>query len=448
MIDDDEAPPSSPPENVPPEGAAPQAKTENSGQPADDVTQAAAEAADEISEQPHDAEDAPTDQPDEDQAPSEPVEDDEIPDDELIAAAASVAAPPVSSEISALAAAGTAKVMAGAWKQRLAEEPWHHDYFWAVGQVEALHIGKPRIGDSASRRDEYLDLGQVPFMEFAASNVATFDPGSAHVKPRLRVKFLGLLGPMGPLPLSSTDEALQWYNRREDAFVRFLDIFNNRFLQLFYRAHADVRPAYHVRRPLMDRFRDYVGSTVGIGNQTWRDMDTLPDFTKLAYAGLLGPRGVSASRIKNLIAGVFGIQAEVEEFVGTYLPVAPEEQTQIGAANAGLGTGAMCGTRVLTVDTRFRLSLHVASLAEYERFLPGGRWANRLVDALSNAVGFEYDWEVELVLPETEVQPTKLGTFGRLGLTTWVRDPSPEESAGYVRTRFSPIDDETGRMLT
>ncbi|MEM6661316.1 MAG: type VI secretion system baseplate subunit TssG [Pseudomonadota bacterium] len=352
------------------------------------------------------------------------------------------------SEISQLAAAGTAKANAGAWKQHLAEEPWHHDFFWSVGQIEALHIGLPRIGDSAGRRDEYLDLGQIPFMDFPASNVATFDPGSQHVKPRLRVRFMGLMGPMGPLPITTTEEALAWYRNRDDAFVRFLDVFNNRFLQLFYRAHADVRPAYHVRRPLMDRFRDYVGSTIGIGTKTWRDMDTLPDFTKLAYAGLLGPRGVSSSRIKHLIAGVFNIRAEVEEFIGSYLPVAPEEQTRIGMAHAGLGTGAMCGQRVLTVDTRFRLSLHVATLNEYERFLPGGRWANRLVDALSNAVGFEYDWEVELVLPETEVKPTKLGSFGRLGLTTWVREPEPTGEIGYVRTRFSPIDDEAGRMLT
>ena len=333
------------------------------------------------------------------------------------------------------------------WRDGLANEPWAFDFFWVVGRFEALNQEKPRIGDTSTRRQEYLDLGQIPFMDFATSNIATFDPGSASAKPRIRVKFMGLLGPMGPLPLTTTEEAYRWYRDRDDSFVRFLDIFNNRFLQFFYRAHADARPAAHMRQPDSDRFRDYVGSAIGIGNSTWRDMDRLPDYQKLAYAGLLSARGASASRIEHLISGLFGIEAEVEEFIGTYLDVDPADQTRLGAANADLGRGAMAGSRVLTVDTRFRLSLHVGSLREYENFLPGGHWADRLVDALSNAVGFEYDWEVELVLPRECARPAQLGGFGRLGWTTWVPDADVEGGPEYVRTRFSPIRDEGGSML-
>ena len=339
------------------------------------------------------------------------------------------------------------------WRDNLAAEPFRHDFFWTVGRFEALNQDKPRIGDSVTRRQEYLDMGQVPFMDFPASNVATFDPGTAGTKPRIRVKFMGLLGPMGPLPLTTTEEAMRWYRNSKqlnggDAFVRFLDIFNNRFLQFFYRAHADARPAAQMRHPDKDRFRDYVGSAIGIGGQAWRDLDTLPDYQKLTYAGLLAPRGASASRIVYLISGIFGIEAEIEEFVGTYLDVDPADQTRLGAAHAELGRGAMAGSRVLTVDTRFRLSLHVGSLREYENFLPGGRWADRLVDALSNAVGFEYDWEVELVLPREFAKPSQLGGFGRLGWTTWVPDAVvDEDTPDHVRTRFSPIRDDGGPML-
>ena len=205
------------------------------------------------------------------------------------------------------------------------------------------------------------------------------------------------------------------------------------------------RPAQQLRQPRNDRFRDYVGSMIGIGAEAWRDLDTMPDYQKLAYAGLLAPRGVSASRIEHLISGIFGIEAEIEEFVGAYLDIDPEDQTRLGAAHAELGSGAVAGARVLTVDTRFRLSLHVSSLREYENFLPGGHWADRLVDALSNAVGFEYDWEVELVLPRECVKPSQLGGFGRLGWTTWV--PDDHDDATHVRTRFSPIRDDGGSML-
>ncbi len=338
------------------------------------------------------------------------------------------------------------------WRENLAERPYDHNFFWVVSRFEALNLEKPRIGETTIRRDEYLDLGQVPFMDFPASNVATFDPATNSTKARVRVKFLGMLGPMGPLPLTTTDEALRWYRNSAslnggDAFVRFLDIFNNRFLQFFYRAHADARPAQQMRQPDRDRFRDYLGSSIGIGTKAWRDLDTMPDYQKLAFAGLLAPRGPCASRIEHLISGMFGIEAEIEEFIGTYLDVDPADQTRLGAAHAELGGGAMAGARVLTVDTRFRLSLHVDTLREYENFLPGGHWADRLVDALSNAVGFEYDWEVELVLPKECVKPAQVSGFGRLGWTTWVPDPKNDDGSAHVRTRFSPIRDDGGSML-
>lgn len=332
------------------------------------------------------------------------------------------------------------------WKDRIAAEPWRFSFFNALARQEALNDDRPRIGDSAARRQEYLDLGQVPHLDFGASNIASFEPKTEREKSRLRVKFLGMLGPMGPLPIHTTEEALTWFARRDDAFVRFLDIFNNRFLQLFYRAHADCRPANHASRPADDRFRHYVGSTVGIGTNEWRDLDSVPDFEKLDFAGLLGPRVKSAPRIAHLVMGVFDVKAEIDQFIGTFLVLSREEQSRLGFANSELGRGAMAGGRVLTVDTKFRIRIFVQTLDEYQRFLPGRDACERLVDLVSNAVGLEYDWDVELVLPDHEVQPTRLGSFGQLGWTSWVKEPGRKAPVAEVRTRFSPLD-ENGRRV-
>ena len=69
---------------------------------------------------------------------------------------------------------------------------------------------------------------------------------------------------------------------RDDAFPRFLDLFNHRFLQLFFRAWADARPIAQHDRPEDDRFVAYIGSMIGIGSQPYRDLDTVPDVAKLA----------------------------------------------------------------------------------------------------------------------------------------------------------------------
>ncbi len=333
-----------------------------------------------------------------------------------------------------------------AWRQSLAEAPWAHDFFRALGMHEALAEDRPRLGDSATRREEYLDLGQVPFLDFPVSTVASYEPKTERDKARLRVKFLGMLGPMGPLPAATTEEALRWFSRRDDAFVRFLDIFNNRFLQLFFRAHSDARPASHRLRPKDDRFRDYVGAALGIGGASWRDLDSLPDLQKVAFAGLLGARATSASRIEHLVSGVFGIASEVDQFVGSHLPVAEAEQTRLGTAHAALGDGAMAGRQVLSLDTKFRLRLFAATLETYEKFLPNGAWSRRLADAIANAIGFEFEWDVELVLPDDQPRPAQLGTYGRLGWTSWMRQRGLHREGECVRTRFSPSNAHAGTM--
>ena len=76
-------------------------------------------------------------------------------------------------------------------------------------------------------------LGQDPFMDFPASNLSKVERETSD-RFRVFVKFLGLLGPQGALPLATTEEAYGWNLMRDDAFPRFLDILNHRFLQLFF----------------------------------------------------------------------------------------------------------------------------------------------------------------------------------------------------------------------
>lgn len=324
------------------------------------------------------------------------------------------------------------------WEQRITAEPWRYDMLATLRRAEALHPDKPRLGDSANLRDEYIDLGQEPHMNFAAANIAKYLPATKEHRARMLVRFFGMLGPMGPLPLSTTDEAQHWYSHRDDSFARFLDIFNDRFLQLFYRAYADARPSEQSARHDQDRFADFVGSVVGIGAAAWRNLDSMPDLEKLRFAGQLASRVISASRIEDLVSGTFGVRATVEQFIGMALELGDDEVSRLGQANARLGAGLMLGARVISVDHKFRLQIETNSLEVYEAFLPGGRWCVRLVDTLFNAVGQEYDWDVELLLPEVLAPPAELGSYGRLGWTGWMRKPEPSETRRYVRARFSP----------
>jgi type VI secretion system protein ImpH len=318
-------------------------------------------------------------------------------------------------------------------------EPWRFDFFDTLRRIErqrpqesaspdGVSTAKPRIGDASSRREESVFLGQDPYFGFPASNLSAF-ARRPDDRIEILVKFLGLLGPQGALPLATTEEAHYWLLTRDDAFPRFLDILNHRFLQLFYRAWADSRPAAQHDRPTEDRFHAYIGSAVGVGSSPFRNLDTVPDGAKLAYAGLLGAKAKSAPRLRGVIRGLFEVEVEVEEFVGSRLQLAPDDCTRLGANLSALGVDTMLGSTFYSVQDKIRIRIYAPDLIAYKRFLPEGDRCERLVDLVFFYLGEELDWDVELAIPATKIEPVCLGKSGELGWTSWL---SPDLSAkGY-----------------
>ena len=322
----------------------------------------------------------------------------------------------------------------------LQAEPWRFDFYATLRRLERSFKERPRIGTSASVRQEYLVLGQEPYLDFPASNLA-----KAEIRPdgrfQLFAKFLGLLGPQGALPLATTEEAQGWLVMRDDAFVRFLDLFNNRFLQLFFRAWADARPIAHRDRPAEDRFVAYVGTMIGLGSPIYHGLDTIPDAGKLAFAGLMAAQAKSAARLKQLIVGVFGVRVDIEEFVGSYLELDGGDRTAVGQRNCGLGRDILVGASVFSVQDKIRVRIFVGSMAEYVQFLPTGSRSEPLADLVFFYIGEQMDWDIELALPSRSVEPVRLSQFGQLGWTSWLAPETSPAAQGYRSdARFNSAD--------
>ena len=302
---------------------------------------------------------------------------------------------------------------------RLAAEPWRHDWLATMRRIERDHPGKPRIGDSAARREDFVTVSQNPFLEFPDS---TIEAASRDEQGRIRIvaRFLGMFGPQGALPLTTTDEAYAWLRARDDAFARFVDIVQSRFLALFFRAWADARPIAQNDRPNDDRFRDYVGSGVGLGAAWFKNRDTLHDFVKLEYAGLLAPRVKSVSRLRFFLTGLVGSRVEIEEFVGVWLTLDESERSKLGQARSGLGTDCMLGATAFSVSDKFRIRVYARDFTHYEQFLPGAPMADQIADAVFAYVGDEYDWDLELAIPAGEIRAARVGLGAKLGWTGWM----------------------------
>ena len=305
------------------------------------------------------------------------------------------------------------------FRSELHAEPWRFDLLATLRRLEREHPDKPRIGDNATLAEEFVIVAQNPYVEFPDSNLEAANTDAAG-RTKIVARFLGVFGPQGALPLTTTDEARAWMRERDDAFVEFANVFQRRFLALFFRAWADARPITQHDRPERDRWVDYIGSMIGVGVPSYRNRDSLSDFAKLEYAGLLGARVKSASRLRSFLSGLFGARVEIEEFVGSWLKLEPGDRTRLGLAHGRLGAETVLGANVFSVGDRFRVRLFARDLDQYQRFLPGGPQAKELADAVSLYIGREYDWDLELAIPAGKIEPARLGKGAKLGWTSWM----------------------------
>ncbi len=317
--------------------------------------------------------------------------------------------------------AGADRTAAPALERALADEARSFDFFQVLRLIERAYAHKPRLGKARRGADDPIRLAQRPQLAFPPTDLAAFEPGRNGQPGRLEVLLMGLFGPHGALPLHLTTYALERRDRASDrTFIDFCDIFHHRLLCLFYRAWADARPQVQHDRPEDDRFVLYLGALAGLGTPAMYERDALPHAVKLAHVGLLACQSRHPERLVRLLRNHFRLPVSIEEFIGGWLDLPRNLQCRIGLARARLGVEAVVGARSFQAQHRFRIRLGPLELATYERFLPGGAWLGRLIAAVRNVVGDEFEWDVRLGLKAPEVPKLLLDGRGRLGWTSWL----------------------------
>lgn len=329
--------------------------------------------------------------------------------------------------------------------QALAAEPWRYDFFHALRLVEAAHPRQPRLGTARRPQDEPVRLGQSPDLSFAPATLHAVRPATGQRPPRIDVRFLGLFGPNGPLPLHLTEYAREReLHHGDETFARFADLFHHRLLLLFYRAWAQAQPAVGLDRPDDDRFAAFVGSLIGIGSPALRQRDAVHDHVKLHFAGVFTRQSRSAEGLAALLGGLLRRPVQVAQFAGAWMALQPAERSRIGRQRAGrrnpsarLGGGAVLGATVW--DRQHHFTVHIGPLdhAGFAALLPGGHVLPAVVALVRQYVGDEFGWTLCLALQAEQIRPACLGRHGRLGWDSWLRQ---SDRSGQAQLRLAPIE--------
>jgi type VI secretion system protein ImpH len=310
----------------------------------------------------------------------------------------------------------------------LGETPWRFDYFHALRLIDALHPHLPRLGTARRPVDEPVRLAQAPELSFAPASLHAVWPATHRTPPRIEVRFFGLFGPNGPLPLHMTEYARERQLHHNDAtLTRFADLFHHRLLLLFYRAWAQAQPTVSLDRPAEDRFAERIGSLIGIGSPALRERDAAPDHAKLFFAGLLARQVRNADGLASLLSGYLRRPVRIEPYVGQWLPLPASDRTRIGRVVSGrpnptarVGAGAVLGKMVWDRQHNFRIHIGPLDRATFESLLPGGSALPALSALVEQYVGKEFGWDLQLTLAREDAKPTQPGRQGQLGWTSWL----------------------------
>ena len=336
----------------------------------------------------------------------------------------------------------------------LKAEPWAHDFFALMRRLESLQPQAPRIGMAQRPSQEALRLGQDAELDFAPAAVASFGNGRG-TAPRLGVRFFGMLGPQGPMPLHFSEYVRdRLRNHSDPTLARFLDIFHHRMLSLFYRSWAHTQPVVHRDRPETDRYGAWLGAQIGLNAGT-RGRGSVPDAAKLHQAGLLSNRSRHPEGLGKLLSHYFAVPVRVQSHVAHWMVIAHDDRSRLGFARgrmarpaaSRLGHSATAGSKVWDRQFKFRIELGPLTLKQYLSFLPGSPAWLQLADWVRLYVGLDKVWDVQLCLQKQELPAPRLGRHMRLGLTSWAasnKQPPRDRNDLHLRPETSFLLRTTG----
>jgi type VI secretion system protein ImpH len=318
----------------------------------------------------------------------------------------------------------------------LQEEPFSFSFFQAVRLLERLYSERMPTGYFVSPKNEVLRFTSRTSLAFPASEVHGFQESDAG-PDGMEVNFLGLTTVNGAFPSVYAEYVLDQIRAKDYALGDFLDIFNHRFISLFYRSWKKYRfyIAYEVSKTRRETVKDPITSVLysllGLGTKGLLDRTTLPDEAMLYYAGLLGRNVPTAQALKQLLNDFFQVPVRIEEFSGTwnYLPKDDLSYlSETGRQPECLGVGTVVGDSIWDQHGTVTVRLGPMSFEQYRDFLPGSGAARQLEVWLRLFGQGEFDFLIRLVLAREEVPKVPLTSEEqgkiRLGFESWLKTRS------------------------
>ncbi|PVZ81816.1 type VI secretion system baseplate subunit TssG [Serratia sp. S1B] len=313
--------------------------------------------------------------------------------------------------------------------------PWKCDFTSLMRTLSARTADAPVPGMAARPTIERHVIGQSAQMVFSPREVDSLS--FSDDKVNIQLFSLGVWGAQGAMPLHLSELVWSRSEQHDHGLQDFVDIFHHRALSMLWRAWFISQDTASLDRPNDETFAFYIGSLIGLDPAELRD-SPLPLHARLASSAHLIRESRNPEGLEGALCYYFGIPVSLEEFAPHWIHFSHEETSILGAPECAmlLGDGAVLGETIQDRQHKFRLTLGPLTLEQYERFSPWGADLSVLCEWVRNFVGYEYAWDVQLILNADEVPTSTLEGTHQLGYVSWLK--SEEATAPVSGMSFEP----------
>jgi type VI secretion system protein ImpH len=320
-------------------------------------------------------------------------------------------------------------------EERLFAEPYSFEFMQAVRLLEQFHPDREGVGKFQPPSAEVVRFGVNPSLTFPASEIQGIEVRE-DAPPLLRVNFMGLVGPLGILPIYYTELVEHRAYYRDRTIRDFFDLFHHRMISIFYRAWQKYRFIVAFEQGENDRIAQYLMAVIGLGTPKLANRQPITDQALTYYAGLLGQQPRSAESLKLILEDYFRVPVTIEQFLGAWYQLDNDSQCDLDddmLDSQQLGFGAVVGDEIWDPQSRVRVVLGPLPIREYLDFLPSGTAFAPLRSLVRFIAGDEFDVEAQLILRREDVPGCELGAGGaaapQLGWVSWSKSKTLDQDA-------------------
>ncbi|MCA8977193.1 MAG: type VI secretion system baseplate subunit TssG [Planctomycetes bacterium] len=329
----------------------------------------------------------------------------------------------------------------------LFESPGSYDFYQALRLLEGGRIAGvqgQRIGLDAAPRQEVARLRASPSLGFPVNAIEGLvrrrNPvAGAAQGVEVTVAFMGALGASGVLPWHYTEYVFERISQRDRSLRDFVDTLQHRSLAFHYRAWRKYRLPFAYEAATQSGAADDVTAAmraiVGLGTSHLRERLAEGADRWLFFAGLFARGQRTTKGLEAMLAAVTGHRVQVEEFVGRWQALLPEERSRLGGRpddeyRNRLGASFVLGERVFDVLSGVHIRIgpmHSRALSELVPRTGRVPWLGELVRSY---LGPDVDFAIAGLVERDSVEPIRLGAEAgmRLGGSAWL---GAEDATSY-----------------